>query len=148
MGLGLTPRCYTPSGIDQRQIELNSHCVDPRSTPPPNFYSDSPPKLNCILSIFFYKGALESIRESQRRSREAARRVQSGGVILGESSTKRQQAEDLLRRNGEFERTLRENANSLSDLDIRVDRINSGIVDLNEKVKFMFQHFHQSCILL
>ena len=74
--------------------------------------------------------------------------MQSGGVILGESSTKRQQAEDLLRRNGEFERTLRENANSLSDLDIRVDRINSGIVDLNEKVKFIIQYLHKNYILL
>ena len=74
--------------------------------------------------------------------------MQSGGVILGESSTKRQQAEDLLRRNGEFERTLRENANSLSDLDIRVDRINSGIVDLNEKVKSIVQYLHKNDILL
>ena len=144
MGLGLTPRCCTLSGIDQRQIELNSHCVDPRYTPSLPQISIQIHLLNWIVFCkFFYKGALESIRESQRRSREAARRVQSGGVILGESSTKRQQAEDLLRRNGEFERTLRENANSLSDLDIRVDRINSGIVDLNEKVKFMFQYLHQ-----
>ncbi len=85
-------------------------------------------------------GALESIKESQRRSREAGRRVQTAGGILGESSTKRQQADDLLKRNGEFERQLRQNENDLRDLDGRVDRLNSGIVDLNEKV-FAFLQF-------
>ena len=60
--------------------------------------------------------------------------MQSGGILIGESSVKREQAEDLLKRNSEFERTLTQNENDLRDLNNRVDRINAGIVDLNEKV--------------
>ncbi len=106
--------------------------------PVPDTLTQRPPSLS--------SGALESIKESQRRSREAGRRVQSAGGVLGESSIKRQQADDLLKRNGEFERTLRQNENDLRDLDNRVDRLNSGIVDLNEKVSAAFPALHRPCL--
>lgn len=64
--------------------------------------------------------------------------MQSAGGIIGESSVKREQAEDLLKRNSEFERTLTQNENDLRDLDMSIDRINAGIVDLNEKVSVQF----------
>ena len=103
-----------------------------------HFTGTNDEKSNFICVLILLIGALESIKESQRRSREAARRVQSAGGIIGESSVKREQAEDLLKRNSEFERTLTQNENDLRDLDRRVDRINAGIVDLNEKVSTIY----------
>ena len=84
-------------------------------------------------------GAFNSTKESQRRSRVAARKVDEAGGLVRDSESIRQQVDDLLDdRQDEFDRQYRQNEGDLQDLNDQVLRLDDKIIDLNEAVSLQF----------
>ena len=87
------------------------------------------------VGILLYVGAFNSTKESRRRSRLAARKVEEAGGLVRDSESIRNQVDELLNaQQDDFDRQYTKNDEELKDLNDEVQRLDDKIIDLNEAV--------------